>query len=314
MNVVTAGKRIKQSIPAVAAALMLAGCSFNTAQPPSNAEALRQADPDNGKASDRSAKDTADGVVVSERIYLDPAWEWADLSAIDTGFSVLYKASHDRKDVIVAVNAGHGTKGGEDKSVYCHPDGSPKITDGTNPAGSLTAVAISLGMIFNDGTYESDAALQTARILRDELLDDGYDVLMIRDSRNINLDNVARTVIANNMAACLISLHFDDDGLTYDKGCFFVPTPDEIKEMDPVKAVWQEHDRLGNALIDGLRDSGCTIYEGFIYPQELTQTCYSRIPAVVMELGNATTKHDDASLLRYARGLCDGVEKYLDRL
>ena len=34
-----------------------------------------------------------------------------------------------------------------------------------------------------------------AKILKDKLLAEGYDVLMIRESDDVQLDNVARTVI-----------------------------------------------------------------------------------------------------------------------
>ena len=44
-----------------------------------------------------------------------------------------------------------------------------------------------------------------AEILRDALLDEGFDVLMIRDEEDVQLDNVARTVMANNIADCHIA-------------------------------------------------------------------------------------------------------------
>ena len=49
--------------------------------------------------------------------------------------------------------------------------------------------------------------MQMAQILRDKLLASGYDVLMLRDGEDVQLDNVARTVICNNVADCHIALH-----------------------------------------------------------------------------------------------------------
>ncbi len=57
----------------------------------------------------------------------------------------------------------------------------------------IKAVAVSAGMIFNDGATEAD---------------------------------------------CLISLHWDGDGQSHDKGCFYIPVPDEIKDMEPVSLHW----------------------------------------------------------------------------
>lgn len=84
-------------------------------------------------------------------------------------------------------------------------------------------------MTFNDGATESSVTLRMAEILRDKLLAAGYDVLMVRDGSDVQLDNVARTVICNNVADCHISLHWDGDGLSYDKGCFYISVPDGIK-------------------------------------------------------------------------------------
>ena len=47
-----------------------------------------------------------------------------------------------------------------------------------------------------------------AKKLKEKLLAAGYDVLMIRDGSDVQLDNVARTVMANNKADCHIALHW----------------------------------------------------------------------------------------------------------
>ncbi len=100
-------------------------------------------------------------------------------------------------------------------------------------------------MSFNDGTPESSVTLRMAQILKDKLLAAGYDVLMVRDGSDVQLDNVARTVICNNAADCHIALHWDGDGLSYDKGCFYISVPGGIKGMEPVASHWQQHDALG---------------------------------------------------------------------
>ena len=70
------------------------------------------------------------------------------------------------------------------------------------------AVAVSGGMTFADGTAEAKVTLQMAKILKDRLLAEGYDVLMLRDGDDVQLDNVARSVLANRYADCHISLHW----------------------------------------------------------------------------------------------------------
>ena len=124
------------------------------------------------------------------------------------------------------------------------------------------------------------------------------------------LDNVARTVIANQTADCLVSLHWDGDSLSYDKGCFYISTPDGIKDMEPVSRYWREHERLGAALVEGLRGKGCRIHGNGKSAIDLTQTSYSTIPSVDVELGNQASAHDEATISTLAEGLLDGIEAF----
>lgn len=249
----------------------------------------------------------------AEKVYLNGSWQYADHAAITSGAAVMYKASSNRKDIVVGVNAGHGTSGGGSVKTLCHPDGSPKTTGGTTASGATKAVAVSGGMTFSDGTGESAVTLRMAQIFRDKLLDAGYDVLMIRDGSDVQLDNVARTVICNNVADCHISLHWDGDGLNYDKGCFYISVPDGIKGMEPVASHWKQHNALGESLVDGLRGQGCKIKGNGSMAIDLTQTSYSTIPSVDIELGNGTSDHSDGTLAKQADGLVQGVKSYFGR-
>ena len=244
------------------------------------------------------------------QITLDPSWTYADHSKINSGAAVLYKAAENRKEIVVGVNAGHGTFGGTKVKTLCHPDGSAKVTGGTTAAGATEAVAVSSGMTFNDGTPESSVTLRMAQILKEKLLAAGYDVLMLRDGDDVQLDNVARTVIWNNAADCHIALHWDGDGLNYDKGCFYISVPDGLKSMEPVASHWSEHNALGSALVEGLRAQGAKIHGGGSMSIDLTQTSYSTVPSVDMELGNACSDHSDSVLDLLGNGLVQGVNSY----
>ena len=276
-------------------------------------EAKQQA---NGSGNDNSGQNASLGkgsYANAEKVYLNGSWQYADHAAITSGAAVMYKASNNRKDIVVGVNAGHGTSGGGSVKTLCHPDGSPKTTGGTTASGSTKAVAVSGGMTFSDGTSESKVTLRMAQIFRDKLLDAGYDVLMIRDGSDVQLDNVARTVICNNVADCHISLHWDGDGLNYDKGCFYISVPDGIKGMEPVASHWKQHNALGASLVDGLRGQGCKIKGNGSMAIDLTQTSYSTIPSVDIELGNGTSDHSDGTLAKQADGLVQGVRNYFGK-
>ncbi|MCR4654990.1 MAG: N-acetylmuramoyl-L-alanine amidase [Lachnospiraceae bacterium] len=244
------------------------------------------------------------------KISLDPSWEFADFSKINSGCAFYYAADEPRKGITVGVNAGHGTSGGAKVKTYCHPDKSPKTTGGSTSAGAIEAAAVSGGMTFNDGTPEAVVTLEMAKALKDVLLSEGYDVLMIRESSDVQLDNIARTVICNNNADCHIAIHWDGDGLDYDKGCFYMSVPDGIKGMYPVSGIWKEHERLGRDLMDGLSEAGFKLHNSGSMSIDLTQTSFSTIPSVDIELGNQAGRHDEEYLNDLAKALLTGIDEF----
>ncbi len=252
----------------------------------------------------------ADGSMIT----VDENWLYANYSAIKTGAAVMYRSgSANRKEITVCVNAGHGTSGGESVKTFCHPDGTPKVTGGSTASGAIKAAAVSSGMTFADGTPERDVTLALAKVLKDKLLADGYDVVMIRESDDVQLDNIARTVIANNTADCHIALHWDST--TSDKGAFYMSVPNvaSYRAMEPVASNWQKHNNLGENLIAGLRTAGVKIFSGGSMAMDLTQTSYSTVPSVDIELGDKVSDHSAAAMEVLANGLLAGINSYFGK-
>ena len=246
-----------------------------------------------------------------EEVCLDPSWKYAEFSKIHSGAAIRYLSeAANRKNLTVCVNAGHGTKGGSSVKTQCHPDGTPKVTGGSTGAGATMAVAVSSGMTFSDGTPEADVTLAMAKIFKEKLLSAGYDVLMIRESDDVQLDNVARTVLANHMADCHIALHWDSTASN--KGAFYMSVPNvaSYRQMEPVASNWQKHNALGESLVAGLREAGVRIFSGGAMEMDLTQTSYSTIPSIDIELGDKASDHSENTLNTLADGLLAGVNQY----
>ncbi len=237
------------------------------------------------------------------------SWKYASRSKIHSDSVRLYRASYS-KGIVVAVNAGHGTKGGSNVRTLCHPDGSPKVTGGSTAAGSRYAAAVSCGAVMLDGTSESAANLSLAKLLKKQLLKEGYDVLMIREGSDVQLDNIARTVFANHYADCHISLHYDSTASN--KGAFFasVPNSSSYRSMEPVASTWRKDNRLGACVIKGLRSKGVKIFGSGAFPIDLTQTSYSEIPTIDLEVGDRRSSHSEKTQTTIARGIVKGVETY----
>lgn len=261
------------------------------------------------KVSETGAKEAVSGEW--EAVSLDPSWKYANDSKINSGTARLYRSkAAERKGKTICVNAGHGTKGGSSVKTQCHPDGTPKVTGGTTSAGAVTAVAVSGGMTFADGTPESSVTLAMALTLKEKLLAAGYDVLMIREEADVQLDNIARTVIANQKADCHLALHWDSTAS--DKGAFYMSVPNvaSYRAMEPVASHWEQHHALGESLIAGLKEAGVKIFSGGSMATDLTQTSYSTVPSIDIELGDKASDHSQATLNKLAEGLLNGINRY----
>ncbi|MBR2189739.1 MAG: N-acetylmuramoyl-L-alanine amidase [Eubacterium sp.] len=242
-------------------------------------------------------------------------WEFAEESEIHTDNVTLYHAdAADSNGITVAVNAGHGCSGGESKQTKCHPDGSAKVTGGSTSAGAVTATAINGGCTLSDGTREADAVLDLAIHVKEVLLEKGFDVLMIRENDDTQLDNIARTVFANNNANCHISLHYDSTDSN--KGFFYIGVPEVSSYRDnmyPVSENWERHEALGEAIVEGVQQAGIGIYGSGRMALDLTQTSYSTVPSVDVEVGDKASDHSPARHAELAEGISKGIELYFER-
>lgn len=254
-------------------------------------------------------------VYTYEEVGVEENDEYAEYCAIKSGKAKLYKNTNsNKKDITVTVNAGHGTSGGSNKQVQSHPDGSGKVTGGSTPIGATMATAVSTGMDFNNGVEEATATKEVAIRLRDLLLDNGYNVLMIRDSDDVQLDNIARTILANKYADLQVSLHFDDSpGIS---GAYYtmIPTNENYRNMEPVNSNYERCNELGKALIEGLKQRGdIAINNEEAIEMDLVQISYARVPSMVVEMANGAFDTTDENYQKLAEGVYKGIAIFLNQ-
>ena len=73
---------------------------------------------------------------------------------------------------------------------------------------------------------------------------------------------------------------------------------------------WEDHNRLGKALVDGLKGQGAKVFGNGEMEMDLTQTSFSTVPSVDIELGDKASDHGEETLRRLADGLTDGVNQF----
>ena len=84
----------------------------------------------------------------------------------------------------------------------------------------------------------------------------------------------------------------------------------QYRAMEPVASHWQSHNQLGECLIEGLRGTGNKIFSSGSMEMDLTQTSYSTVPSVDIELGDKASSYSTETLERQADGLLAGVNQF----
>lgn len=273
----------------------------------SAAEPTGAAENGTGSGEDAGGKEAELGDYIE--LKWDDSWTYAENSKIHSDSVKLYMSTAgERRNRVIAVNAGHGTSGGTKVKTLCHPDGTPKVTGGSTAAGETKATAVSDGTSLKDGISEAKVNLRLALVVRDMLLENGYDVLMIRETDDVQLDNIARTLFANRYADCHIALHYDSS--ENDKGlfCIGVPNVKSYRSMEPVASHYKEHIALCEALVSGEKEAGVKIYGSGIVDIDLTQTSYSTVPSVDMEVGDKGSDYSPEIHKKIAEGILKGLD------
>ena len=91
-----------------------------------------------------------------------------------------------------------------------------------------------------------------------------------------------------------------------------VPENESYRSMEPVASHWEEHTALGQALIERMEEEGVPIYSSGSMAIDLTQTSYSTIPSVDLEVGDRGSSTSDETLETIASGIAAGVSSYFE--
>lgn len=268
----------------------------------------------NEVVNDSALEDTTQFSDIREKVVkVLPEYQYYKMAAIKDGEATLYENySLNKKDITVCVNAGHGTFGGGNKWVYSHPDKGYRYSSQYQLSNERKSMAISQGAHFSNGITEAYLNLKVSKFLKEMLLKAGYSVLMIREDSDVRLDNIARTILANEYADIEVSVHFDST--ENNKGMFYISPfhhSDYLSKYN-IKTTYERSEKLGDSIIKESRGLGVKIFNKGIRRGDMTQFAYSYIPNVIIECGDGKSDMSNKNLNLIAEGIFYGIEKYFE--
>ena len=218
-------------------------------------------------------------------------------------------------------NGGQGTttnKGGK-KIVAIDPGHQGHQNTDTEPNGpgaSVMKQKVTSGTSGNyTGLEESVLNLQVSLKLRDELVNRGYEVYMVRESQDVDISNVQRAQMANSSGADIfLRIHANGADSSSTNGALMYQPSSANPYMD--STVISESQRLASTMLDNYISATGLKSLGLLDGDDMTGINWSEIPVTIVEMGFMSNEGDDTFMASESgqaaivTGLANGVDAY----
>lgn len=203
---------------------------------------------------------------------------------------------------IIAIDPGHQAKGNS-------------TPEPIGPGSSETKAKVASGTTGRTtGVPEYQLNLDVSLKLRDELQNRGYQVVMIRETHDVNISNAERAEIANTSGAeIFLRIHANGSDDTSIKGALTMAPSASNPYVSSIASSCQQ---LSQNVIDaycastGFKNLGVQNYDN------MSGINWCKIPVTIVEMGFMSNPDDDTAMqdqsMQYhmASGIADGVDMY----
>lgn len=206
---------------------------------------------------------------------------------------------------MVAIDAGHQGKGNYEKE----PIGPGAKTTKAKVSSGTQGVA--------SGVPEYKLTLVISKKVKEELLNRGYDVYMIRETHDVNISNKERADMANKSGADIfIRIHADGSTNSDVTG---TSTLYPSKDNPYVSKLSKKSYALSDYIVDSICEQTGSKNRGAIARDDMSGINWCSIPVSIIEMGYMSNKKEDKLMQteeyqnNIVEGICNGIDQYFDK-